>query len=251
MKAVQVGSRLLDGLPARDRNQVLAVSERVDLTVGDVLQEPGGQIEFVYFPISGMISLLIPVKGRGNFEVGLVGSEGFLGIPAVLGVRSSPLQGLVQGAGTALRVGEKIFCHELDSSAALRRAMSRYAYVLMAQIAETVGCVKFHLLEARLARWLLMTHDRASSNQFHLTHEFLAQMLGVRRVGVTNAAGALQKRKLIAYTRGEIVVLDRAGLEAASCPCYQTGQEIYELTFGSQARSRQSLRSRTDLDPQA
>jgi hypothetical protein len=164
--------------------------------------------------------------------VSLVGTEGFLGIPAVLGVEISPLQGLVQGAGAALRIKASLFRRELESNGALRRTMNRYAYVLMAQLAEIPGCVKFHLLEARLARWLLMTHDRTNSNELHLTHELLAQMLGVRRVGVTNAAGALQKRNLIAYARGEITVLDRTGLEAASCPCYRTAEDIYEHTLG-------------------
>jgi CRP-like cAMP-binding protein len=232
MKSVRIGNRLVTSLPARDRRQLLAICEEVDLAIGSVLQEPGERTKFVYFPVAGMISLLTPVNGRGNLEVGLVGTEGFLGIPIVLGVEVSPLQGLVQGSGAALRIRARLFRRELESSLALRRTMSHYAYVLMAQLAETPACVKFHLLEARLARWLLMTHDRAGSNEFHLTHEFLAQMLGVRRVGVTNAAGALQQRNLIAYARGEITVLDRAGLEAASCPCYQTGEDIYERTLG-------------------
>ena len=206
---------------------MLAVCEPVDLTNGEVLQKPHEKIRHVYFPVSAMISLLVPVKGHGNLEVALVGSEGFLGTPTVLGVESSPLQGLVQGSGTALRLSTHAIRHEIKSSPAMRRMLSKYAYVLFAQLAESAGCIRFHRLEARLARWLLLTHDRASSNEFHLTHEFLAQMLGVRRVGVTNAAGALQARNLIAYTRGNIAVLDRPGLEAASCPCYQTGQDIY------------------------
>jgi CRP-like cAMP-binding protein len=232
MKSARIGNRLVTSLPARDRRQLLAICEEVGLAIGCVLQEPGERIKFVYFPVAGMISLLIPVNGRGNLEVGLVGTEGFFGIPTVLGVEVSPLQGLVQGSGAALRISASLFRRELGSSRALRRTMNRYAYVLMAQLAETPACVKFHLLEARLARWLLMTHDRAASNEFHLTHEFLAQMLGVRRVGVTNAAGALQQRNLITYARGEITVLDRAGLEAASCPCYRTGEDIYERTLG-------------------
>jgi CRP-like cAMP-binding protein len=211
---------------------VLAVCEPIDLTIGDVLQEPNEKIKHVYFPVSAIVSLLVPVKGHGNLEVALVGAEGFLGTPTVLGVQSSPLQGLVQGSGAALRLSAHALRRELKSSPAMRRTLRKYAYVLIAQLAESAGCIRFHRLEARLARWLLMTHDRANSNDFHLTHEFLAQMLGVRRVGVTNAAGALQTRKLIAYTRGDITVLDRPGLEAASCPCYQTGQDIYAHTLG-------------------
>ena len=243
MRSESVGNRLLADLPAADRNRVLAVGKRVALTYGDVLQEPGEPIRFVYFPVSGMISLLIPVEDRGNLEVGLLGIEGFLGVPAVLGVRIAALQGLVQGSGVALRLRVPTFRRVLESSAALRRTMSRYAYVMLAQLAGSAGCVRFHLLEARLARWLLMTHDRADSNEFHLTHEFLAQMLGVRRVGVTNAAGVLQRRNLIAYARGEITVLDRAGLEAASCSCYQKGQAVYESSFKSPARSLSVRRS--------
>jgi CRP-like cAMP-binding protein len=232
MKSTDFGNRLVMSLSAKDRKRLLAIGEQVDLTIGAILQEPGERIRFVYFPVAGMISLLIPVSGRGNLEVGLVGKEGFLGIPVVLGVDVSPLQGLVQGSGAALRISAPLFRRALASSSTLQRTMNRYAYVFMTQLAETPGCVKFHFLEARLARWLLMTHDRAASNEFYLTHEFLSQMLGVRRVGVTIAAGALQKRKLIAYARGEITVLDRTGLEAASCPCYQTAEDIYEHTLG-------------------
>lgn len=229
---VRANNRLLDGLPAKCRSHMLSVCEPVDLTIGDVLQAPDERIRHVYFPVSGIISLLVPVEGHGNLEVALVGREGFLGTPTVLGIRTSPLQGLVQDSGAALRLSAPAFRRELESSPAMRRTLSKYAYVLIAQLAESAGCIRFHLLEARLARWLLMTHDRAGSNEFHLTHEFLAQMLGVRRVGVTNAAGDLQKRNLIAYTRGAITVLDRPGLEAASCPCYRTGQDIYEHILG-------------------
>ena len=237
MKSAPVGNRLLAGLPVNDRNHLLGACERVDLTGGDVLHEPNEPIRFVYFPVSGMISLLIPVKGRRNLEVGLLGLEGFLGIPTVLGAQIAVLQGLVQGSGVALRVSAPAFRRELKSSAALRRTMDRYAYVVMAQLARSAECVGFHRLEARLARWLLMTHDRASSSEFYLTHELLSQMFGVRRVSVTTAAGALRKRSLIAYSRGTITIVDRAGLEAVSCPCYQKGQEIYEDAFGSPTRS--------------
>ena len=243
MKSAQVGNRLLASLPAKDRNHLLGVCERVDLTVGDVLQEPGEPIRFVYFPVSGIISLLLPVQGRSNLGVGLLGMEGILGIATVLGVQIAALQGLVQGPGVALRLRPSTFRRQLESSAALRRTMGRYAYVVMAQLAGSAGCVGFHLFEARLARWLLMTHDRASSSEFYLTHELLSQMLGVRRVSVTTAAGALKKRSLIAYSRGAITIVDPAGLEAVSCPCYRKGREIYEDAFGTPARS-QSRRPR-------
>jgi CRP-like cAMP-binding protein len=232
MKSARTGNRLLDSLPSRDRSHVLAVCKRVDLTIGDVLQEPNKKISHVYFPVSGMIALLVPVKGRGNLKVAFVGTEGFLGTPTALGVQSSPLQGSVVGSGAAIRLSANALRRELKSSPALRRTLSKYTCVLIAQLAETAGCFRFHLLDARLAHYLLMTHDRANSNEFRLTHEFAARMLGVRRVGVTNAAGELQKQKLITYARGEIKVLDRTGLEAASCPCYQTGKNIYERILG-------------------
>jgi hypothetical protein len=175
---------------------------------------------------------LIPVDGRASLETELVGNEGMLGVPLALGVNFSPLQALVQGSGAALRLSAAAFRRELEASPALRRGMNRYVYVLMAQLAQAAACLRFHVLDARLARWLLMTHDRAHSSEFRLTHELLAQMLGVRRVGVTNAAGLLQKRKLVSYSRGDITILDRAGLEAASCNCYRTTKDTYERILG-------------------
>jgi len=227
-----IDNRLLDSLPQKDRRQLLACGEVVNLDFGEILSEPGNPIHHAYFPIDCFISLVIPVDSRASLEVELVGNEGVVGAPLLLGVDVSSLRALVQGAGTALRISAPSFLREVEDSPALRRVLHRYVVVLLAQLAQTAACNRFHLLDARLARWLLITGDRAHSDEFHLTHEALARMLGVRRVGVTNAAGMLQKRKLVSYSRGDIRILDRAGLETASCGCYQSVRAIYERVLG-------------------
>lgn len=227
-----VSNLLLETLPRKDRQQLLASCEQVELTLADILYEPATRIRHVYFPVDSFISLVIPVNSHASLEVELVGNEGMVGVPLMLGVDVSPLRAVVQGAGMALRMTAASFLREIESSLALRRKLHRYLYVLLAQLAQTAACNRFHVLDARLARWLLMTHDCAHSNEFHLTHEVLAQMLGVRRVGVTNAAGLLQAQKLVRYSRGNITVLDRAGLEAASCGCYRTVKDTYESILG-------------------
>ena len=225
-------NQLIERLARRDRTRLLALTEPVELVLSDVLCEPGQATRHVYFPTEAFISLVAPVAGLPALEVGMVGREGMLGAQLVLGVSTVPLHALVQGPGAALRIGNAAFRRELGRSEGLQRILGRYLYVLMAQLAGSAACLRFHQIGPRLARWLLMSQDRANNERFHLTQEFLAYMLGVRRVGITEAAGILQKRGLINYHRGEVTVNDRAGLEAAACACYASDRQAYVDTLG-------------------
>ncbi len=213
-------NRLLAALPRAAYRQLAPGLVPVALGFGDVLYEPGDAMRDVYFPGGAVVSLLTVVDGRSALEVGLVGHEGMVGIPLALGVGVSPVRALVQGGGGALRMSAARLRQCLRSSVPLQRGLQRYAAALMAQITQTAACNRFHRVEARLARWLLMTRDRVGAGEFRLTQEFLSHMLGVRRVGVTGAASALQRRGLIGYRRGDIRIVDHAGLEAAACGCY-------------------------------
>lgn len=217
-----VANTLLAALPRGKYLRLLAGLEPVTLSFGKVLYDPGDPIRHVYFPNDSLVSLLTLADGHLPLEVGLVGHEGMVGIPLALGIDVSPVRALVQGAGTAMRMSAARFRKELRQSLPLQRKLHRYTHALMVQISQTAACNRFHVLEARLARWLLMTRDRVRSDQFRLTQEFISHMLGVRRVGVTKAAGALKQRKLISYSRGNIMILNQKGLEAASCRCYET-----------------------------
>ena len=221
MKRVSAANSLLAALTHRSYQLLLPRLEPVTLKFGDVLYRPRETIRHVYFPSGCMVSLLALADGHRALEVGLVGCEGMLGIPLTLGVRESPVRALVQGSGTALRMKSSLFLDELRRNPPLQRAVSRYTYDLMVQVTQTAACNRFHQVEARLARWLLMTRDRMRSNEFRLTQDMLSNMLGVLRVAVTTAAGTLQRRKLIRYTRGAIRILDDKALEAIACRCYQ------------------------------
>jgi len=227
-RIVPIANHLLAALPRTEYQRLLAGLEPVKLTFGDVLFEVGKPIRHTYFPNDCLVSMVAVVEGRTVLEVGLVGCEGMVGIPLALGIGASPVRALVQVAGTAMRIESARFLHEFGRNPSLRRDLLRYTHQMMAQATQTAVCGRFHLLEARLARSLLMTRDRVQSSEFRLTHEFLAHMLGVRRVGVTKAAGALQQRELISYTRGNIRILDQKGLEAASCGCYRIGKDMHE-----------------------
>jgi CRP-like cAMP-binding protein len=231
-------NHVLASLPRKSYRDLLPGLAAVTLEFGDVLYEPGARIRDVYFPGRSVVSLLTVVDGHSELEVGLVGCEGMVGIPLALGVDISPVRALVQGGGAAMQMSAAGFRKAFNASAPLRHGLHRYAHGLMAQITQTAACNRFHTVEARLARWLLMTRDRVGSNQFRLTQEFLSHMLGVRRVGVTHAASALQRRKLIEYERGNIRLVDAAALEATACSCYPLVRQGVEKRQGASVRKR-------------
>lgn len=220
-KLEPVTTSMFAALPKPLYQRLLGSLELVRLDFGDVLYEPGDPIQHVYFPNDCVVSLLTLVEGERALEVGLVGREGMVGVSLALGSGVSPVRALVQGGGTAMRMKAARFRKELRKNLPLQSAVYRYANALMVQVSQTAACNRFHMADARLARWLLMMRDRGRSSHIHLTHEFLSAMLGVRREGVTVAAGKLQAASLIQYSRGNIKILDHQGLEAASCACYE------------------------------
>ncbi len=226
-------NQLIALLPPAERRRLLAVCEPVQFLIGESLAEPGTVTRHVYFPIHGFASLVTLLNGKPILEVGMVGREGLLGVQVALGVPTAPLHALVQGAGSAWRARAALFQGVLAGSPALRRILDRYLYVLMAQFASSAACIRFHEIDQRLARWLLMTRDRAHSDRFRVTHEFLAYMLGVRRVGITTAASALQNAGLIEYHRGDVTVLDARGLKRSACSCYAANRLTYDQLLGS------------------
>jgi CRP-like cAMP-binding protein len=221
-------NHLLAAMPRPARQRMLAVLEPVELMYGQILYEPEGPIRHVYFPLDCLVSLLTAVDKERSLEVGMVGNEGMVGMPMALGIGISAVRALVQGSGTAMRMTAARFRAEFKINLPLQRALFRYTHLLMAQVSQTAACNRFHEAEARLARWLLMTSDRLHSDEFRLTHEFLAHMLGVRRVGVTRAASALERRKLITYSRGNIRILDHKRLEASACTCYRIVKDLQD-----------------------
>jgi CRP-like cAMP-binding protein len=222
---------LIQGLAREDRERLLAAGEIVQLALGDVLCDSDQPYRQVYFPLSAYISLVTKLTDHRPLVLALVGNEGMLGASLALGIGDAPMRAVVQGAGSAWGIGNRSFRRELGNSPRLTLRLHRYLYVQLGQFAQAVACTRFHQIEPRLSRWLLLTHDRAQSDRFNLTHEFLADMLGVRRSGITIAAGALQARGLISYSRGTISILDRAGLEAASCECYRAQQRQFARIF--------------------
>lgn len=222
---------LLAGLPKVEYQRLIMRCETIDLVLNDVLCNAGDQIHYVYFPAKSIISLMKHIDADKNIEVSLIGNEGMLGSTLMLGVDIAPFRAVVQKSGATFRMPAKTFTHELEQSFMLEHQMKRYLYVSLSQLVQNAACNRFHLVEERLARLLLMFRDRVQSQRFHVTQESLAQMLGVRRVGVTMAAGSLQHKRLISYRRGDLKIHDNTGLEAASCSCYHKDNETYTRVF--------------------
>jgi CRP-like cAMP-binding protein len=233
-KQFTVPNRLLRALPRKEYQKLLPNLEPVNLTFGETLYESHSQIRDVYFPFDCFVSMLTTVDGGRAAEVGLIGSEGMIGVPMALGVAVSPFRAVVQGGGTAMRLTTRDFRRNFSNSAALKREVFLFTHLLMIQIAQTAACNRYHVVTQRMARWMLMTRDRVNSNEFRITQDFLALMLGVRRTGVSAAMSGLRERKLIVYRRGAIRILDHDGLVAVACGCYKTVKDTYEV---AQARN--------------
>ena len=238
---VSVPNRLLAALPRSDYRKLLPVLEPVKLAFGEILYESQSRIQQVYFPNDCFVSMLTTVGGDRAAEVGLIGFEGMIGVPMALGVAVSPFRAVVQGGGTAMRMKTADFRRNFSASAALKREVFLFTHLLMIQIAQTAACNRFHVVTQRMARWMLMTRDRVNSNEFRITQEFLALMLGVRRVGVSVAMSGLRERKLITYRRGTITILDHGGLVATACSCYKTVKDTYARAQGQKGNFHTAL----------
>ncbi len=225
-------NRLLAALPQKTLRLMLPDFKSVALPLAEILYNPGDVISHVYFPLDSIVSLLSEVKERSTLEVGVVGNEGLVGLAVFLGVKKSRYKMIVQGAGEALRMKAETLRRHADENRHLQVLLQLYAHALMMQISQSAACNRYHLVEARLARWLLATRDRLAKNEFQMTQEFLSNMLGVRREMVNKAAGTLQMQGLITYTRGTLTILDTQRLEAVSCNCYQKIKQEYNGFLG-------------------
>ncbi len=226
--AVPISNRLLARLAPGDLDLLRPHLNLFPLPQKQTLAAPDTPIDHVYFPQEGMVSLVQPLENGAMIEVGMIGNEGFIGAPVLLGANSSPLEAMVQIPGSALRMRAGVFREEAARSAALSGLLLRFVQALHVQVSVTAGCNGRHSLPERLARWLLTARDRATGDQLPLSHEFLSMMLCVRRAGVTVALGTLKAAGLVRNTHGRVIVIDRRGLEAASCECYQTVRQEYE-----------------------
>ena len=223
-----ISNRLLSALTVDDLDPLKPHLHAVTLSHRQALSKPGMPIDDVYFVQDGMVSLVQPLENGAMIEVGMIGNEGFVGVPVLLGADTSPLEAMVQIPGSALRMQASAFREEVDHRRILLGLLLRYTQALHIQVSLSAGCNGRHTLPERLARWLLMARDRASSDDLPLSHEFLSMMLGVRRAGVTVTVGTLKSAGLINNSHGRVTIIDRQGLEAASCECYRTVRTEYD-----------------------
>lgn len=228
-------NRLLSALENAGLGELVGELEVDEYESGAILYEPYEPAQFVYFPYSCVVSIVNTVAGGSTVEVGTVGNEGMAGIAVYLDSGVTPNRTLVQVAGKMARLSAASFKTVAEHSPEIRKLLNRFTLAFLAQVSQTAACNRAHTIDERCARWLLMTHDRVAGDSFSLTHEFLAYMLGVRRAGVTIAAGILQKAGLISYKRGRIRIIDRKGLEDASCDCYGIVSREFEKLLGSSA----------------
>lgn len=219
---------ILAALPKATLRKLNGKLHPVPLEIGKILYQPEDKIEHVYFVTEGIVSLLATLNGGNSVEAGVIGPEGMLGIPIVLSAKSSPHLALVQGGGHAMKMAARDLRVEIQNDGVLLDLLLRYTNAMFVQVAQTAACNRLHTVDERLARWLLLTHDRVQHDEFILTQEFISRMLGVRRAGVNVAANALRKDGLIDYRRGNVTILDRKGLENASCECYVTVKRSYD-----------------------
>ncbi len=227
-------NHLLAALPEDDYAGLLPNLELIRIELGDVLYEPGVEMRYVYFPISSIVSLLYVMEDGASAEIAVVGDEGIVGVSLFMGGESTPSRAVVQSAGHAYRLPGQQLKREFYRAGPMQRLLLRYTQALLTQMAQTAVCNRHHSLDQQLCRWLLMSLDRVPSNELTMTQELIANMLGVRREGVTEAAGKLQKAGLIQYHRGRIIVLDRVGLEARACECYDVVKKEFDRLLPAQ-----------------
>jgi CRP-like cAMP-binding protein len=225
-------NRLLAALPREEYERILPHLSHVSFSLGVVVYESGGRMEHIYFPTTAIVSLLYTMENGSSAEMGVAGCEGLVGIALFMGGDTTPNRAVVQGAGGAVRMKAGLLREEFGRGGAFQRLLLRYTQALITQMSQTAVCNRLHTLEQQLCRWLLLMRDRLDSDELVMTQELIANMLGVRREGVTVAAGRLQEQGLISYVRGRIQILDRPGLEATVCECYRVVRDEYDRLLG-------------------
>jgi CRP-like cAMP-binding protein len=236
IKQISIENRLLAALPREEYERLLSKFHPVSLTLGEVLYAPEEPIQYVYFPHNCVISVIYTMEDGATSEVGLVGNEGMVGMRILFGAATTPQHSIVRVAGKALRMRADALKEELRFGSPIQNLLLRYTQAMLTQIRQTAACNSLHTIEKRLCRELLMMHDRVKSDKIPLTHETIARMLGTQRAGITLAAGTVQRNGLIKYSRGKITILDRPGLEACVCECYDVINKEFKSLLGDQMR---------------